>query len=362
VRLSGGTWDGEQPALLDTLSGDATSYVLAQLLLEKSLGAQLARFHSLRPPPTAFMSTAHKLFSTGMKKYFMAPRRAYYHMYGCVLYEYSPRDRDAAEGGAAAAPAAAAMEQGSTPAMAGVGAGATADEDGGREHEGADRNDGNYIRLLNGLFGAGGACDEQQQQQLQQQQQQQQQQPDLHRGQFLSYMYPLVDIKVVGPSAERLNNRQCHSITFSRKDGKSMRVMKRDVETDPIQEHHKATVTLIFESEELALRWKEGIEKASTRQSRDLWNGEHPFVDERRKKKMERTKVMEVDELIISSSAAADAAQQAFGDGQGGLFRFDWQVHSAVGKLVVPTAGLGVEEVQRLKIEVGVLLSSARKG
>jgi len=175
-------------------------------------------------------------------------------------------------------------------------------------------------------------------------------------------VYPLVDLRVTGPVLEKLpSNKMGYALTFARKDGKSMRCMKRDIEDDLLQEHHKTSVTIIYDTEEMANFWKKGIEESVIRQSTDVWNGENAYVDEKQKRVIERNTRIEIGELIAATASNVQAMQQAMGEGQGKFFQFDWQLHSVVGKLVIPTSGLSPTDVERLKVEVGITLSNSRE-
>ena len=319
-------WDDPKPAVLDKERGH--NYLQMQIVLEKSIGAQLARLHPYVPPPTPYMQIAHKTYSYGVKSFFMRPKKATYHLYGCVLYEFT--DKWAAPEDSS--PQKANGQTGDDPAKSAL-----------VKKESAFDTDFDYNSTLNELFG----CDEVPK--------------DPYAGFKLSYVYPLVDLRVNGPTPEKLDGKTCYAITFMRKDGKTLRCMKKHKEAELLTEHFKATVTLIFETEAMATYWKMGIEASTIRQPSDVWNGEHAYVDDKQRKLIERSKAeIDIDELITSASANYSVMQAALGEGQGNMFKFDWQEHSAVGKLVIPASGLSSSDVERLKVEVGITLSNAK--
>jgi len=328
-------WDHSKPAVLDTRSHN---YLQMQLILEKTVGAQLARYHPFHPPLSAYVNVAHKSYSSGVKSYFMKPKKGTYHLYGCLLYEFTQRSKNSqgdqanesqAADDTSAKSESATKEQASKNAV--------------DAYEGME--DAVYTAILNNLFGKDDEDG-----------------TDIHSGSFLSYVYPLVDLRVTGPVLEKLpSNKMGYALTFARKDGKSMRCMKRELEDDPLQEHHKASVTIIYDTEPIANFWKNGIESSTIRQSADVWNGENAYVDEKQKRVIERSNRIDVDELIAATASNVQAMQQAMGEGQGKFFQFDWQLHSVVGKLVIPTSGMAPSDVERLKVEVGITLSNSRE-
>jgi hypothetical protein len=332
-------WDHPKPAVLDNRSRD---YLQMQLVLEKTVGAQLARYHPFNPPRSLYVNVAHKSYSSGMKSYFMKPKKGTYHMYGCLLYEFTKKEGNQ-------------EDQATSDALPVDGTASNPDGDKAKDKEEAAKaaaeaednatEDAVYTKILNNLFGK----DEEEV-------------AESHAGFYLSYVYPLVDLRVTGPVPEKLpTNKMGYSLTFARKDGKSMRCMKREFENDPLQEHHKASVTIIYDTEQMANFWKAGLESSTIRQSADVWNGENAYVDEKQKRVIERNTRIDVDELIAAAATDVQTMQQALGAGQGNMFKFDWQTHSVVGKLVIPTSGLSPSDVERLKVEVGITLSNSRE-
>ena len=82
-----------------------------------------------------------------------------------------------------------------------------------------------------------------------------------HSNHVLGYLYPLVEVVVSGPHVEEGGAAAAaglggmvssggsggkHSLTIGRRDGRSMRVLKRDDESGRLVEHHKSMLTLIF--------------------------------------------------------------------------------------------------------------------
>ena len=82
-----------------------------------------------------------------------------------------------------------------------------------------------------------------------------------HSNHVLGYLYPLVEVVVTGPHVEEGGAAAAaglggmvssggsggkHSLSIGRRDGKSMRVLKRDDESGRLVEHHKSMLTLIF--------------------------------------------------------------------------------------------------------------------
>eukprot|EP00605_Chrysophyceae_sp_TOSAG23-4_P000339 GSChrysophyteH1.ASY1.ANO1.386.1 assembled CDS len=333
-------WDCDSPALLTPAIDECTDYFQFQLVLEKTIGSRLARLHPLYPPKDSFMCTAYKVFSTGMKKYFMKPRKCSYHLYGNVLYEFVDKKTEVTGQDATDAD----PEPGKRLSRDRSSAGELDREE--MYHESA------YVQILNSIFGGEDEAENANTTEPIGQ--------ELHAGQYLSYVYPLVDIKVLGPKPERHFNKDCFTITFARIDSKSLRCMKRDFEFDVLQEHHKASVTLIFETEELASKWKLGLEAARIYQPKDVWNGENSYVDESQKKAIERRKQISLDELITSSAESAEMVQRALGTGQGDLFRFDWKNHSIAGKLVIPSSGADANDIEKFKVQIGITLSKSR--
>ena len=82
-----------------------------------------------------------------------------------------------------------------------------------------------------------------------------------HSNHVLGYLYPLVEVVVTGPHVEEGGAAAAaglggmvssggsggrHSLSIGRRDGRSMRVLKRDDESGRLIEHHKSMLTLIF--------------------------------------------------------------------------------------------------------------------
>jgi len=77
----GDDWKAEYPVMLDPESG--YQYLKMQILLEKTIGADLTRVMPRCPPAGSheYMVTCFKRYSTGMKSLFMSPREMNYHLY-----------------------------------------------------------------------------------------------------------------------------------------------------------------------------------------------------------------------------------------------------------------------------------------
>jgi hypothetical protein len=73
----------------------------------------------------------------------------------------------------------------------------------------------------------------------------------------LSYCYPLVDVLITSPVRE---DGDKYAISISRKDGQSMRILKRDDDTGRMMEHHKSILSLIFDDIKVAATWKIQLE------------------------------------------------------------------------------------------------------
>ena len=192
-------------------------------------------------------------------------------MYGNVLYEYI--DTTATELANGIDISSNSIDEGSTGDAS---ARTSSDRRSKREKEELERDkddrerhdDEGYLKLLNSLFGGddvdeedGNDNDKDTERESDTHsntkgssaaQKAQNSHAEPHAGQYLSYVYPLVDLKVIGVRPEKLGGKQCFSLTFLRKDGKSMRCMKRDSENEGLLEHHKTFVTLIFNSESVA--------------------------------------------------------------------------------------------------------------
>jgi hypothetical protein len=154
----------------------------------------------------------------------------------------------------------------------------------------------------------------------------------------LTYIYPLVDVVVIGPYLEEVSSGK-HSISISRRDGQSMRVLKRDEETGRIIEHHKSMLTLIFGDAESANVWRQQIEQ-------HILPSTPEDVVAPTAGQLDRLQAMSMAALKSIGVSGADDDYEETKEG------------SILRSLVIPTSGMLPRETESLKIEIARMLSS----
>lgn len=162
----------------------------------------------------------------------------------------------------------------------------------------------------------------------------------LLRDHYLSFIYPLVDLYIVGPSPEEGGK---FSITLNRLDSQKMRTLKRDDETESFVEYAKNGLSLLFDNIDNAMLWKNKLSSHILLQPMDVLPAA-PLTAEERKKAMRST--------VIGSVTGANTRREEMV-----LF----EDNSILGSLVLPTSGCAPEETERIKIEIAKTLSTIRR-
>jgi hypothetical protein len=316
-----GPWNSPCPVVLDN---PAQNYVIFQSLLEQTLGYKRARKQPLNPIEGLTQADIRKRYSTGLKSFLMAPSNHTYRLCGHVLYEYSDSAAKRAAAKAEAGGAAGAGVEGADPTER---AGAAVEA----EQAAAAKSEFFIDQMVNRIFPAaessasgagsksGQAAD-----------------PVLD-DMFLSFVYPLADLYIAGPTAEE--GGRFHSITLSRLDGQKMRVLKSDEEQEHFSEYLKNSLSLIFARQEDASAWKHALEEQT------LWNLDEdelvppgPLTTEDRRKQ---------GRTILTMARGAEEVVQPMD-------------HSILGMLVLPTSACKPEQTETIKIEIAKTLSSTR--
>lgn len=378
--------EGEITALRPVITDLLTqNYFITQALLEQTVGLHMARLQCAQPKTGFVEKDLLKRYSSGIKSILLSPTKHTFQLSGCVLYEFTlfAKDKDkekekekaravGLEATSRATLSLADTERDINAALSGAdpenplsdrapmpladSPDASNDAPGTASKEStpaavpqppAD----NITRLVADLFaqeprrGGAGADPvlvppaESLQPYLT---------PYSARTQprgALSYIYPLVDVTVTGPVEDKSagSGPPHYSISFARVDGQSMRVLKREAETEQLTEHHKSMLTLIFPRRETALAWRAAIEAAAVRDPQDTVKP-YPVSSADAKKKLSMRQMVE-----------------RAGKAQAELPPEEPVERSIFGALVIPTSGSDQHRNESLKVEIAKTLSGARR-
>jgi hypothetical protein len=140
---------------------------------------------------------------------------------------------------------------------------------------------------------------------------------------YLSFVYPLVDIIVSGPVQEDTGKQ--FSINILRLDNNKMRVLKKDDESEVLSEYFKISLSLIFSSYDDAFYWKQLISNHSIHNPPNIFPTSPLSCEDKKRNKLLST--VQLEESIL-------------------------------GTLIIPTSGCRPECVESDKIEIAKTLSS----
>jgi len=379
--------EGEITALRPVITDLLTqNYFITQALLEQTVGLQMARLQCAQPKTGFVEKDLLKRYSSGIKSILLSPTKHAFQLSGCVLYEFTlfakdkdkekEKDKARAVGLEATSRATLSLADTERDINAAL-SGADPENPPLSDRAPMPLNDSpeapndapgtaskeptptavpqppadNITRLVADLFaqeprrGGAGADPvlvppaESLQPYLT---------PYSARTQprgALSYIYPLVDVTVTGPVEDKSagSGPPHYSISFARVDGQSMRVLKREAETEQLTEHHKSMLTLIFPRRETALAWRAAIEAAAVRDPQDTVKP-YPVSSADAKKKLSMRQMVE-----------------RAGKAQAELPPEEPVERSIFGALVIPTSGSDQHRNESLKVEIAKTLSGARR-
>lgn len=310
-----GQWNSAYPVVLDESAQD---FVVFQSLLEQVIGSKLARLHPICPASGYTKGGIFKRYSSGFKSLiFMAPTKHTYRVYGNVLYEYSPRrssQRAELLGSAAADADSTAKDAKVAP---------------------RDSEEFIHAKILELFQSPGNTLDptELGYEQLAAS-------SEMLNDNFLSFVYPLVDVTVSGPTPEDNGKQFCISMT--RNDGQKMRVLRREEERDRLSEYYKISLQLLFSSVEEADFFKDLLlEHTVSDPEQTDFVPFAPLTVEERKRNTTRLSLMSIGRGPVDQPEASE--------------------NSILSTLIIPTSGCDPEVTEKIKIEIGKTLSSIRR-
>jgi hypothetical protein len=186
---------------------------------------------------------------------------------------------------------------------------------------------------------------------------------------FLSFIYPLIDLKVSGPNIEE--NGKYFSVTISTIQQPKMRVIKRDDEFEQFIEYHKNGLSLLFSSVDQAMFWKRELED---RLLQSVVEGQ-PMVTDLVPmgplKLEDKSQMFNRTSIKASSSGNKSSAYEENGmDSQQQQQHVYGSSHplpmtspedSILNILVIPTSALKPEETETVKVQIFETLSSIKK-
>lgn len=306
-----GYWHIPGPIIIDK---NAQDYAIFQLILEQTLGLRHARAQVLHPKGGLVDTDVYKRLSTGIRSLVYSPTKHTYQLSGHVLYEYTIPDNSTVKSNDAK--------------------GDSENQD--QESHSKYPSDPYFMTTINDLFGtraptgnsphyvgSNNTNDDTDE--------------SIEPGGYLSFVYPLVNIVVMGPFAED-NNK--FSISISNRDPTlRMKALRRESEDSLLSEYSKTILTLVFSTRERALLWKNYLEKHMISPPRDVVDSSVAGG------KLLRTVNRSIASSITSNTVDADEPPQ----------------NSILGMLVIPTSGLEGKDTEILKIEIAKTLSFARK-
>lgn len=177
---------------------------------------------------------------------------------------------------------------------------------------------------------------------------------------YLSFVYPLVDLTMHGPTPE--DNGKYYSISVQRMDGAKLRCLRRDDPHELLTEYMKTGLSLLFPTREMAMTWRIAIESRITLRPPDCLPFGALTTEDRRR---------ESQRFFANRGGGAAAATAMGADGQPVVSSGGHQhhhhdhdsppEHSVLGILVLPTSGLAEKETETIKIEIFKTISAVRR-
>jgi hypothetical protein len=172
---------------------------------------------------------------------------------------------------------------------------------------------------------------------------------------YLSFIYPLVDLTLSGPTTEE--NGKYYSITLARMDNAKMRCLKREDENDHFTEYLKNGLSLLFPTYQEAMQWRIAIEEHKIFQPEDCLPASALTMEERKKSRM------------VSSSSAGNTGNTSGGGAGGGSgsngsvdFLSGSPLESSIlTSLVLPTSGFAPDATENIKLEIAQAMLNHRK-
>jgi hypothetical protein len=320
VRMHG-SWYAPTPVILDKQAQD---YLIFQLILEQTIGMRHARAQPLHPRGGLIDTDVYKRLSTGLRSLVYSPTKHTFQLVGHVLYEYTIPTSTQPD----RATAAAVKTEPATGAAGGA-----------EEGQASDTNttkypsDRYFAKAINQLFG----CESSKSGSMTyigSNNTNDDTDDSIEPEGYLSFVYPLVDVAIMGPYVE--DNNKC-SISISNRDTTArIKALRREHEDALLSDYNKTILTLVFSSRDRALVWKQYLEKHMITAPKDVISSATAGA-----------KMMKNHSRVLTASTAIDADEPI--------------PHSIMGMLVIPSSGLDSRQTEELKIEIAKTLSSARK-
>jgi hypothetical protein len=171
-------------------------------------------------------------------------------------------------------------------------------------------------------------------------------QPPELQDQYLSFVYPLVDITMHGPTPE--DGGKFYSISIQRMDNAKMRCLRRDDPNEMLSEYMKSGLSLLFPTKEMAMNWRLAIESRITLRPLDCLP-QALLTTEDKKREYGRF-------LPLPGRSNAPTGEKQT------LESVTTPVDSSVlGLLLLPTSGCAEKETETIKIEIFKTLSAVRR-
>lgn len=309
-----GNWNSLFPVIHDKLAQD---FLIFQLFLEQTLGLALARLQPLQPMHGLLEGGLYKGYNNTMKSMMLNPTKHIFQLYGYVLYEYSTHKKTTLS---------QTMEYVNGPGDA------KPSEVGTSQHK--KDGDENVTEMVRQIFSPTGDNKNKLEERF-----------VIPETEFLSCIYPLVDVKVDGPYSEESGK---FSVTVKPKvEGGKLKILKREAESSLFQENVKSQVTILFPTREIAMNWRFALDERIARQPVDVISS--PVQSEllRKYSGMQST----VTQTLRQVNAAIKSTI-----GSGGELEGDIEPNTIAGMLVIPTSGEKVEVSEALKIEIANVL------
>lgn len=350
-----GPWNSSSAIILDPVAQD---YVVFQSLLEQTIGVKYARLQPLHPVGGLIQRDVFKKYASGLKSFLLAPTRHTFQLFGYVLYEYTipsssktgavdneeylsvtpdqpvidkaPDDNICRAVGDIFAPTINPFPPNRSRT--------SHPHPHPHPHSRHSPNSSDSTGVLGSSSGESDRCPEG----------------------LLNYVYPLVDIVLVGPFAEDGGR---FSISLSKRDGGRMRVLKRQEEGDGrLDEHGKSILTLLFPDQKSALQWRQSIESHIMRRSlRDVL-APSPLLPDLKRKPLTLSALRNTMSGLAHAHVSANLSSSSFSASTQAAFdRNERHSNSILGMLVIPSAGGLATATEALKIEIARTLLNARR-
>lgn len=172
-------------------------------------------------------------------------------------------------------------------------------------------------------------------------------QPPELQDQYLSFVYPLVDLTMHGPTPEE--GGKFYSISIQRMDNAKLRCLRRDDPNEALSEYMKSGLSLLFPTKELAMNWRLAIESRITLRPTDCLP---PGLLTTEDKKREYGRFLP---LSSRNNVAANGEKQTL---ESVMTPVD---NSVLGVMILPTSGCAEKETETIKIEIFKTLSAVRR-